>query len=187
MNMEELNKLKERVLSMKHESLGCRCFGHVFSNMIESKIMIVGQAPSLRGNKTEPFTGIDKDIFDDMLKFLDLSRDKVYITNLIKCATFVFNGFLVNFWKPILKEEIDILKPEVIILLGKKVSFSLHNFIEDNIKVFSCPHPASILYGYDTETFFNGFRELRDFINSNIYKHQMINNTIIKESNKEDG
>jgi DNA polymerase len=95
---------------------------HVFSNMQPSQFMVVGQGPGFNEClKTEPFIGDAGKFFDKHLAMGGVKREQFYITNATKCH--VLNNEaptpeqLIR-CEPILKLEIGILRPKLIITLG---------------------------------------------------------------------
>jgi uracil-DNA glycosylase family 4 len=53
---------------------------------VDAEIMFVGEAPGRQENlKGLPFVGAAGKIFDELLHNIELSREKVYITNVVKC------------------------------------------------------------------------------------------------------
>lgn len=113
-------------------SLGCELINekdkqfdpHVFSNMnFNSKFMVVGQNPGFNECIIgEPFVGKSGQNFDEEIHNNGLSRNQFYITNIIKCWTKNNNKPHPKYYKTcehILKLEIAIIKPKLIITLGK--------------------------------------------------------------------
>ncbi len=89
----------------------------------KSKIFIIGEAPGkdedLNG---EPFIGRAGRLLTEILLSLKLERSDVYITNTIKCRPPQNrnpNTDEITSCSHFLDKEISIIKPEVIILLGK--------------------------------------------------------------------
>ncbi|MEK6878149.1 MAG: uracil-DNA glycosylase, partial [Nanoarchaeota archaeon] len=143
----------------------------------DSKIMIVGEAP---GRASQGIKDQDKEksfgmgsgvLLDEMLTSIGLNRDKVWVTNIIKCNT--PKDINENTWtKEELKEnelfllqEFKILEPRIIITLGKlasdyflkstftewkfgekytKINYTLTNVIYKKYYVFPLKHPAYI-------------------------------------------
>tara|TARA_Y100000590_G_scaffold441436_1_gene568146 strand:- start:3255 stop:3974 length:720 start_codon:yes stop_codon:yes gene_type:complete len=94
----------------------------IFDGNIESKLMIIGEAPGKEEDeKGLPFVGKAGQLLDKMLKAISIARNDIYITNVIpwrppdnrtptdeeilKCL-------------PILQKQIEIMKPKLIFLLG---------------------------------------------------------------------
>ncbi len=52
----------------------------------DAELMLIGEAPSLTDDVTgHPFTGPAGDLLDEMLAAHGLSRDRIWITNLVRC------------------------------------------------------------------------------------------------------
>lgn len=107
------------------EEKGEKLDPHVFSNMESgAKFMVVGQNPGFNECKIgTPFVGAAGNNFDGELEKHNLSRKHFYISNIVKCKT-PGNKFDSRHAKykticsPILKLEIQIVKPKLIITLG---------------------------------------------------------------------
>ena len=95
---------------------------HVFSNCVPSKWMVVGQNPGFKEVlQGEPFVGDAGKNFNERLVKNGLSRDKFYISNIIKCYTKGNekpNLEEVSACEPILRMELNLLKPKLVIALG---------------------------------------------------------------------
>ena len=138
----------------------------VFSKGNEkSNIMVCGMVPAGEENSVGiPFVGRSGKLLDDILADAELSLNNVYITNLVKC--FLAPGIsLKKDWVdnclPYIICQIHIIKPKVIITLGKdatigllglKNSMSLKSIINDSpyiiyndIKVMPTYHPSYLL------------------------------------------
>ncbi|PIP14522.1 MAG: uracil-DNA glycosylase [bacterium (Candidatus Stahlbacteria) CG23_combo_of_CG06-09_8_20_14_all_34_7] len=127
-------------------------------------IMIVGEAPGDEEDKRGlPFVGRAGEKLDEMLKFIGLTRDDVYICNVLKCRpphnadpTMEQERACIGF----LKQQIEIVKPKIILTLGRHASSSvlgqksknMYDYINKEfsinktIKVIATYHPAAILY-----------------------------------------
>ncbi len=93
------------------------------SGNLESKLMIIGEAPGkdedLMG---EPFVGRAGKLLDEILFSMDLTRDDVYITNTVKCRPPQNRNPLleeIESCSDYLNQQIQNINPSVIILLGK--------------------------------------------------------------------
>ena len=95
-----------------------------------------------------------------MLKAIDIERDKVYITNVIKCHPPQNRNPLPQEIKkclPFLEEQIEIINPKIILTLGNFAIQTLLNIEEgitrlrgkiynyNNIPVIPTYHPAALL------------------------------------------
>lgn len=145
----------------------------VIGDGLESaKVMLVGEAPGAEEEKHgKPFIGKAGKILTEFLEGIDLSREELYISNVVKIRPSKINsktGNLnnrppnkdeVNFFLPFLFDEIDMVSPKVVVTLG---GFALCALTGDNgakigdyhgepievngRKVFPLYHPASIIY-----------------------------------------
>jgi len=89
----------------------------------EAEIMFVGEAPGrdedLQGL---PFVGKAGQLLDKMLFAMQLQRDEVYIANVLKCRPPQNRDPQpdeVNECEPYLKKQIEMIKPSVIVALGR--------------------------------------------------------------------
>jgi len=92
-----------------------------------ARIMFVGMNPSNNRCSTTVFGGEDdrhKSIVNEMLKSVNLTRDNIYVTNILKCSTAdnKFDSELAKncFGKFI--DELALVDPELIICLGAEVA-----------------------------------------------------------------
>ena len=95
----------------------------------KAKIMICGMVPAEEENKTGiPFVGRAGKLLDTILRDVGLTLDDVYITNLVKCYLAAGNP-LQQEWidgcLPYLITQIGIIRPYVIVALGKDASINL--------------------------------------------------------------
>lgn len=94
----------------------------------DARLVLVGEAPGYEEEKQgEPFVGPAGKKLDDILKAMGLSRDAVYITNIVKNRPAMARQATNNrkptqeemrAWLPIIRAELDVLKPDCIIALG---------------------------------------------------------------------
>lgn len=101
---------------------------HVFSTMVPSRWVVVGQNPGYNEClQHKPFVGEAGKFFNDQLMKHGLHRKHFYISNAVKCHT-VGNATpdfeAVRSCEPILRLELMILKPRLVITLGS-VPFEL--------------------------------------------------------------
>jgi len=127
-----------------------------------AEIMICGMVPAHDENLAGiPFVGRAGKLLDIILTDVDLTYDDVYITNLVKC--FVAAGkSLSNKWidacRPLLDEQIRLIKPHIIITLGADASKSLLSvdlpigrmrgkivYYDDDILIVPTYHPSYLL------------------------------------------
>lgn len=99
---------------------------------LRSGIVFITEAPGIYEEKQEkPLVGPAGEKLDAMLKAMGLSRNEVYITNLIKYRPALPNQLSnnrpptpqeVSVFLPILREELQIIQPKVIVALGANVA-----------------------------------------------------------------
>ena len=85
------------------------------------KVMIVGEAPAWRKERDKPFQGEAGKILDDILTKLGVSRQDVYITNIVKCRppeNRKPHRSEIAICKKLLKQEIREVNPDYVLLLG---------------------------------------------------------------------
>ncbi len=108
-----------------------------------SPLMLVGEGPGENEDATGlPFVGRAGKLLDDILAAVSLTRDDVYLTNIVKCRAAVEeNGRLrnrqprtgeVNACNPYLQAQIEAIKPEIILCLGGPAAKTL---IDKNFRI----------------------------------------------------
>lgn len=95
----------------------------------EASIMICGMVPADEENKAGlPFVGRAGQLLDVILEECGLTLNDIYITNLVKCylkAGLSLKQEWIDNCLPYIITQIDIVKPKVIVTLGKDASKSL--------------------------------------------------------------
>ena len=85
--------------------------------------MIVGEAPGFNEDRQgEPFVGAAGKLLDTLLARIGLSRSDVYITNVLKCRPPMNRDPMPNeveSCSPYLKQQLDLVKPKVVLILGR--------------------------------------------------------------------
>ncbi len=124
-------------------------------------ILFIGEGPGANEDlQGKPFVGKAGQLLDRILASIDLDRDKVYITNIVKCRppgnrTPSGDEAAACWW--ILEEQIRIMEPGVIVALGApasrtmtgsaegigKLRGSIHRY--GDIPVLPTYHPAALL------------------------------------------
>lgn len=97
----------------------------------EAKIMFIGEAPGRNEAKTgRPFCGAAGRLLDELLASINLPRELVYITNIVKDRPPQNRDPLpeeIAIYGPFLDRQIEIIKPEIIATLGR---FSMTYILE---------------------------------------------------------
>ncbi|MCS5528903.1 MAG: uracil-DNA glycosylase [Nitrosopumilus sp.] len=127
----------------------------------KADVIFVGEAPGKNEDmKGEPFIGIAGKKLSTALESAGITRDEVYITNIVKCRppkNRIPTTTEKNTCQNYLEKEIDIIKPKIICILGNTVFNSLLNGNEitkfrgkiarkNNQLYFLTVHPAATIY-----------------------------------------
>ncbi|MBC8312940.1 MAG: uracil-DNA glycosylase [Candidatus Cloacimonetes bacterium] len=128
----------------------------------DAEIMFVGEGPGMQEDiQGKPFVGSAGKLLTKMLKAINLERESVYITNVVKCRPPQNRNpeaDEISTCIPILYKQIEIIQPKIICALGKvagnlllKKDTTLGNmrgkfFQKENYKVFVTYHPSALLY-----------------------------------------
>ena len=132
---EKLNKLKKKIQLIRNCELKKSATNIVFGDgNINSKIMIIGEGPGAQEDAAgKPFVGRAGKLLDKMLASIKLDRSKVYISNVVnyrppenRAPTEVE----INRYLPYLQSHIEIIKPTILVLLGKT---ALNTLIGDEL------------------------------------------------------
>ncbi|HVS33192.1 MAG TPA: uracil-DNA glycosylase [Thermoanaerobaculia bacterium] len=124
-------------------------------------LMFIGEAPGRDEDlKGEPFVGRAGQLLTDIIKAMKLTRDDVYIANVIKCRPPENRNpepDELDECRPYIRSQIEMIKPKVIVTLGKVALQSLSGRAHaisaargqwtelDGIKVMPTYHPAYLL------------------------------------------
>lgn len=102
----------------------------------ESIIMFVGEGPGYNEDRIgRPFVGRAGELFDKMLKAIDLTREDVYIANIVKCRPPNNRNPLENESKTcieFLRWQVKIIDPDIIVCLG---AVAARNIIDKDFKI----------------------------------------------------
>ena len=147
----------------------------------KAEIMFVGEAPGQKEDEQgKPFVGQAGKLLSELLASIDLKREDVYITNIVKFRP-PDNRDPTPEEKeaclPFLQMEIAIIKPKVIVPLGrhaltqfftKKSITDTHGKpfkISDEITIFPIYHPAAALHNPGLrQSLFDDFSALKAFL-----------------------
>ena len=118
-----LQNLRKKINEIKNCKLKENASNLVFSDgNPNSKIMIIGEGPGANEDKEGfPFVGRAGQLLDKMLHAIKLSRENVYITNVVNYRppeNRKPTDKEVQRYLPFLKKHIEIIKPKIILLLG---------------------------------------------------------------------
>ena len=158
----KLSKYYDSIKNCLNCSLGKTRTNFVFgSGNPNSNIVFVGEAPGKNEDlEGKPFVGRSGKLLDKILHAINLSRNDVYILNVIKCRPPENrnpNAQEIEECEPYLKEQLNIIKPKLIVALGrvsamtllqtKESLLNLRNKIHqyEGIDFLVTYHPAALL------------------------------------------
>src|SRR5438309_3530824 len=99
-------------------------------------LMFIGEAPGRDEDvKGEPFVGRAGQLLTDIIKAMKLTRDDVYIANVIKCRPPENRNpepDELDACRPFIKRQIELIQPKVIVTLGK---FALQSLLEKGFSI----------------------------------------------------
>ena len=160
--MSELEEIKQKVIKCtKCELSKTRTNSVPGKGNFHSDVIFVGEAPGRNEDRNgEPFVGVARKKLSSALEEAGISRDTVYITNVVKCRppnNRVPNTTERNTCQEYLKQEISIIKPKIICILGNTAFNSILGGSEitkfrgklvqkDNQMYFLTVHPAATIY-----------------------------------------
>lgn len=123
--IQQLKELEESLLTNRVCSdLADQAIQLVFGHGSEdAEVVFVGEAPGKREDETGmPFVGASGKFLDTMLESIQLSRDQIYLTNIVKYRP-PKNRDPSNQEKQemmsYLKKQIEIIRPKLIVFLGR--------------------------------------------------------------------
>jgi len=124
-------------------------------------IMFVGEGPGrYEDQQGRPFVGPAGQFLDELIASIKLSREQVYITNVVKCRPPGNRDPLpleIKNCQPWLKEQIELIKPRIIVTLGRysmaqffpgKSISKIHGTAQkrENTIYYAMYHPAAALH-----------------------------------------
>ena len=183
---KKLEKIKQQVIECTNCELSqTRTNSVPGKGNFKSDVIFVGEAPGKNEDiKGEPFIGIAGKKLSSALENAGISREQVYITNIVKCRppknrvpTPMERETCQNY----LKKEIEIIEPKIICILGNTAFSSLLDGKEitkfrgkvvskNNQLYFLTVHPAATIYNQklisvlkkDMKKLFKVIKELKD-------------------------
>ena len=146
-----------------------------------ANIVFIGEGPGFYEDKSgHPFVGPAGHLLDDMLASINLKREDVYITNMVKCRPDDNRDPLpeeIQACRPYLQKQLELISPKVVVTLGRH-SFSKFFPGEsisqargkprkwNNITIYPMYHPAAALHnGALRPVIQSDFKKLSSLIN----------------------
>jgi len=193
---EALEKIKDEILNLQISPLYAERVKNKVNSVIGegdhyAKIMFIGEAPGENEAKTgKPFCGRSGKLLDEFLLSINIPRESVYITNIVKDRPPKNRDPLPNeieIYVPFLDRQIEIIQPKIIATLGRfsmqyimnryGLSFelgpisSLHGKIfeteiaGEKVKIVPLYHPAVAIYNQHSKvTLMEDFKVLKTLI-----------------------
>ncbi len=154
---------------LRGEIAGCvKCeLGRTRKNIVfgegnpEAGILVIGEGPGATEDETgRPFVGRSGKLLDKIFESIDLNRENLFIANIVKCrppGNRTPSSFEAETCGKYLQQQIDIMKPGVIVVLGASAARYIldtrsgigvlreqfHDFC--GIPVLVTYHPAALL------------------------------------------
>ncbi|MDP8269485.1 MAG: uracil-DNA glycosylase [Candidatus Tenebribacter davisii] len=137
---ELLQELEKKYCNCKKCELHTGRHKFVYGNgNADARLMIIGEGPGAEENRLgKVFVGRSGQLLTKMLNAINLSREEIYISNIVKCRPPGNRNPLPEEKKaclPYLDEQISIIQPELILLVGKVAAVTLLE-IDQTLKAF---------------------------------------------------
>jgi uracil-DNA glycosylase len=156
----------QALVTAAHNCTACRLAG-TRKNVVfgvgspNADLMFIGEAPGRdEDEKGEPFVGRAGQLLTDIIKAMKLTRDDVYIANVIKCRPPENRNpepDELDECRPFIRRQVELIQPKVIVALGKfglqsltgkaySISAVRGQWLDYNgIKLMPTYHPAYLL------------------------------------------
>jgi DNA polymerase len=159
---ERIEELNEKICECQKCALGKTRTKFVFGvGNSHADIVVVGEAPGADEDaKGEPFVGRAGQLLNKILEAVEFKREEVFICNILKCRPPGNRNPLpeeIDLCEPYLKKQLDLIKPKLILILGKVAADTLLNLKQplnkmrgkvhyyNGIKTMVTFHPAALL------------------------------------------
>jgi uracil-DNA glycosylase len=149
---------------------------------VEAEIMIVGEAPGFTEDvQGLPFVGQAGKLLDTLLQQIGLTREQVFITNVLKCRPPQNRDPMPNEAEaclPYLRQQFALVRPKAVLILGRHALERMlpgvgtisrvHGkiFMRSGVAFMPCYHPAAALHNgsllSDLQKDFDRVREYLD-------------------------
>ncbi|MHB1330724.1 MAG: uracil-DNA glycosylase family protein [Minisyncoccota bacterium] len=192
--LEELKQIEKEIIDISGALADERRKENLFSvpgeGSFDSNIVFVGEAPGANEAKTgRPFVGRAGKLLDELLLSVNLKREEVFITSIVKDRPPKNRDpkpSEISLYTPFLDRQIETIKPKVIAALGRFAMiyilnrYGLENEIKpiselhgkiletkmpwgERVKVIPLFHPAAVIYNQRLrDTLFEDFKTLKN-------------------------
>ncbi|MDX1607977.1 MAG: uracil-DNA glycosylase [Candidatus Spechtbacterales bacterium] len=197
-NNDSLEKIKKDLINLKGSDLYRLRIENNWKPVLgegdaNADIMLIGEAPGKNeAEQGRPFCGASGRVLDNMLHGAGLDREEVYITALVKDRppnNRDPKAGEIELYAPLLDRQINVIKPRMLILLGRFASQYIMNkfklgdkFISmskthgkvfeadteyGKIEIMPVYHPAAALYSTKgRKAVENDFKKLKEILNN---------------------
>ncbi len=150
--LNEMKKIRDEIFNLVEsplysERVANGVFPVIGEGSYDAKVMFIGEAPGRNEAKTgRPFCGMSGKVLDELLKHVGISRDDVYVTNVVKDRPTNNRDPKpeeIELYAPFLDRQIEIIKPKIIVTLGR---FSMQ-YIMTKFGLASELQPISSIHG----------------------------------------
>ena len=185
-----INNLKSLILNLDCSLKDVATNLVLYDGNYDSNIMFIGEAPGANEDiNGKPFVGEAGKLLDKMLSFINLSRNNIYITNMVfwrPPGNRTPNDKEISVCLPYTKKHIKIIKPKLLVFVGSIAAKNLLNskegitkirgkkhIYEDKendlkIEARAIFHPAYLMRNpIEKKTMWDDLLEIDEFINSN--------------------
>lgn len=191
---DQLAKLEQKILDDKVcPELAAGATQLVFGDgSASAEIVFIGEAPGKNEDEQgKPFVGAAGKFLNEMLEMIDLKREDIYITNIVKYRPPGNRDPLPEEKKaflPYLQQQLEIIQPKIVATLGrhslkcflpelfisqchgepKRVKISLKGQKNNSLELVILPlyHPAAALYnGSQRQTLIDDFMKIPIILN----------------------
>ena len=188
--METLQDIENEIRSCKKCNLWMTKTNYVpGEGNPNAKVVFIGEAPGREEDKQgKPFVGNAGKLLTEVMEKFGLRREDVYITNVLKCRPPNNRDPTpeeIEACKPYLVRQLDVIKPSIIVCLGRHSANVIFNmfglrfssiskvrgkFFEvskwnKTVKIIPIYHPAAVLYRPQLrEDFENDFKKIAEAI-----------------------
>ncbi len=132
-----LKELKDFLSNCERCKLAVERKNIVFGEgLADARLVFVGEAPGIDEDVTgKPFVGAAGKLLTDIIKAMGLTRDEVYICNVVKCRPPRNRDpepDEIGMCLPFLKAQISLIKPKIICTLGR---ISARSLVDKDFKI----------------------------------------------------
>ncbi len=188
----KMQVIHDKLISLKESPLyeyrtSNNYFPVIGEGSLDARIVFVGEAPGRNEAKTgKPFCGTAGKVLDKLLNHVGLSREKIYITNIVKDRPPENRDPTpkeIEVYGPLLDKQFEIIKPKVVVALGRyamgyiMTKFGLGDALEPigkahgkiykakNLDVITLYHPCVAVYNpHNLPNLLKDFEVLKKYI-----------------------